>query len=337
MTRPPPSTSNRKALVTGAGGFIGANLVRRLLADGHHVVAVVRPDGNTWRINDLRHEVEIVELDLRNGALVSDALHRLRPAWTFHLSAHGAYSWERDVKQIAETNVLGTVNLVEACQSAGCETFIQAGTSSEYGFQDHAPAEDERPEPNSPYAVTKLAATLLAQQAARSTGLHTVTLRLYSVYGAYEDPRRLVPTLIARGLRNELPDLVDPSTARDFVAVDDAVEAFVLAASKPSGEPGAVFNVGSGGQTSVGELVQLARDVLQISAEPQWGSAAPRDWDTNIWRADPRKIRLALGWRPHMNLRTGFERTVTWLRETPAVWARYDVRARDLDLVDDGG
>jgi UDP-glucose 4-epimerase len=337
MTRLAPSISSRKALVTGAGGFIGANLVRRLLADGHDVIAAVRPNGNTWRIDDLRHDAKVVELELRDDAAVSDALHRIRPAWTFHLSAHGGYSWERDVKQIAETNFLATVNLVEACQTAECETFIQAGSSSEYGFQDHAPAEDERPEPNSAYAVTKLAGTLLARQAARSTGLHAVTLRLYSVYGAFEDPRRLVPTLIARGLRNELPDLVNPTTARDFVAVDDAVEAFVLAASTPPPEPGAVYNVGSGTQTSVGDLVQLARDMLQISAEPAWGSAAPRDWDTNVWIADPRKVRAALGWLPRVDLRTGFERTVAWLLETPAVWDRYGVRAPDLETVDDGG
>jgi dolichol-phosphate mannosyltransferase len=337
MTQASPSVSPRKAFVTGAGGFIGANLVRRLLADGHDVVAALRPNGSTWRIDEVRHDVEIVELELSDHAAVDAALHRLRPTWLFHLSAHGAYSWQQDIKKIAQTNFLGTVNVIEACRAADCGIFIQAGSSSEYGFQDHAPAEDERPEPNSAYAVTKLAGTLFARQAALSNDLHTVTLRLYSVYGAYEDPRRLVPTLIGCGLRNQLPELVDPATGRDFVAVDDAVEAFVLAASTTTRESGAIYNIGTGTQTSVGDLVQLARESLHISAEPVWGSAAPREWDTNVWVADPRKVRSALGWRPRVDLRSGFGQTVTWLLETPAVWDRYKVGVRDPDLAAEGG
>lgn len=332
MTETASRAVRRKTLVTGAGGFVGANLVRRLLQDGHDVTALLRRDGTTWRVDDLRRDLHVVELDLLDHAAVVDTLRRARPDWTFHLGAHGAYSWEQDVTRIAETNFLATVNLIEACRDAGCETFVQAGSSSEYGFQDHAPAESELPEPNSAYAVAKLAGTMFCRQVARRDGLRGVTLRLYSVYGAYEDPRRLIPTLISRGLRKELPTLVDPATARDFVAVDDAVEAFVLAASVPTVEPGAVYNVGSGTQTSVGEIVALARHVLRVDAEPVWGSATPRDWDTNVWLADPRKVAAELGWVPRLDLRAGFERTVAWLRGSPALWERYDVRAADRDL-----
>jgi nucleoside-diphosphate-sugar epimerase len=324
----PPSVGHN-VLVTGAAGFIGANLVGRALADGHDVTALVRPGGTGWRLDEVREHIQIVEVDVLDAIAVKDFLQRARPRWVFHLAAHGAYSWQNNARQIADTNFVATVNLVEAASAAGCEAFVQAGSSSEYGFKDHAPDENELPEPNSVYAATKVAAGMYCQHVARRDGLRAVTLRLYSIYGAFEDPRRLIPTLITRGLRNELPPLVEADVARDFVAVDDAVEAFVLAASIPTLEPGAVYNVGSGTQTTVGETVELARRTLHITAEPDWGSAKSRDWDATVWRADTRKIRAELGWSPRLDLQAGFERTVAWLQGTPEVWDLYGVRARD--------
>jgi nucleoside-diphosphate-sugar epimerase len=135
-----------------------------------------------------------------------------------------------------------------------------------------------------------------------------------------------VPRLVSHGLRGALPPLVSPTIARDFVAVDDVVEAFVLAARSPSAEPGAVYNVGSGMQTSIGQLVALARRVLDIEVEPDWASMAPRVWDTDTWVADSRKIREQLGWAPRVGLEEGFTRTVEWLRDNPQLWGVYDVR-----------
>jgi dolichol-phosphate mannosyltransferase len=198
---------------------------------------------------------------------------------------------------------------------------------------DHAPAEGELPEPNSVYAATKVAAGMYCAHVARRDGLRAVTLRLYSIYGAFEDPRRLIPTLITRGVRNELPDLVEASVARDFVAVDDAVEAFMLAASVPTPEVGPVYNVGSGTQTTVGEIVELARRVLHITAEPDWGSGSSRDWDAKVWLADARKIRSELGWQPRLDLEAGFVGTLAWLERTPGVWKMYGLDGTDQKLL----
>src|SRR5262249_24369371 len=139
-------------------------------------------------------------------------VRRVRPEWVFHLAAHGAYSSQTDVRQILQTNVLGTAALVEACLETGFEAFVDTGSSSEYGFTDHAPAEDEAPEPNSHYAVAKASATLFCRHTARSRHVHIPTLRLYSVYGPWEEPTRLIPTLLVRGLDGTLPPLVDPDT-----------------------------------------------------------------------------------------------------------------------------
>lgn len=312
-------------LVTGAGGFIGANLVRRLLVDGHDVTAVVRPGSDGWRLAGISEAVSIRPLDLTDHQRVAPALRELRPDWVFHLAAHGAYSWQDDARRIMETNVVGTVNLLDACADTDCEAFVHAGSSSEYGFKDHPPSEDEPLEPNSAYAVSKGSATLYCRHAARTGKIGSATLRLYSVYGPYEAPRRLIPQLVVQGLCGRLPPLVAPDVAHDFVASDDVVEALLLAARHVHREPGAIYNVGSGVQTSLRDVVALARRVLGIEVEPEWGSAPRRDGDTPTWVADVRKARSVLGWRPTLSFEDGFARTVAWLESTAEMQGSYGV------------
>jgi dolichol-phosphate mannosyltransferase len=310
--------------VTGAGGFVGANLVRRLLAEGHTPVALVRPGGDRWRLAEVEGELELHEVDLLDRDGLDSLVHRERPEWVFHLAAHGAYSWQDDPRRVVETNAVGTVGLLEACMRADAELVVHAGSSSEYGFKDHAPSEDERVEPNSAYAVGKASATMYCSHAARSSALDAVTLRLYSVYGPFEDPRRLIPSLIVHGLGGRLPPLANPDVARDFVAVDDVVDAFLAAARSDRRERGGVYNVGSGRQTTLREIVEVARRVLEITAEPEWDSYAERDWDTSVWVADPRKA-AELGWQPRIGLDQGFAQAVDWLRASDPMCEVYGV------------
>ncbi len=313
----------KRVLLTGGTGFVGVNLALRLLRDGHEVHLLVRPGHATWRLGAVREHVRLHQVDLLDAGGVATEVARVRPDWVFHLAAHGAYSDQIDVERIVQTNMLGTVRLVEACLKTGFEAFVNAGSSSEYGFKDHPPAETEWLEPNSTYAVAKASATLFCRHVGQSRSVRLTTLRLYSVYGPFEEPRRLLPTLVVRGLEDRLPPLVDPAVARDFVYVDDAVEAFVLAAGRPGQEPGAVYNVGSGYQTSLREVVAIARRVLEVSAQPDWQSMPDRRWDTNVWVADPRKIQEALGWRPEHAFEAGLRRMADWFRDNPAWLEHY--------------
>jgi dolichol-phosphate mannosyltransferase len=308
----------KRALLTGGTGFVGANLARRLLRDGHEVHLLVRPGHRPWRLAGLTGRVHLHAADLADADAVVRAV---RPQWVFHLAAHGAYPEQTDFRQMVRTNVAGTVALVEACLRTGFEAFVHAGSSSEYGFKDHAPGEDEAPEPNSHYAVTKAAATHYCSHVAHSQRVPLVTLRLYSVYGPFEEPTRLIPTLIRHGLRGELPPLVNPEICRDFVYVEDVCEAFILAA-RGAREPGTVYNVGSGVQVRLREVVDLARRLLNVRNEPRWGSMPNRAWDTTVWVADARRIRRELGWQPRYTLADGLRLTVEWVRSHPIVLDR---------------
>lgn len=321
------SSAGMRAMVTGAGGFVGANLCRRLVDDGHDVTAVVSPVGEEWRLADLEGDLQLSAVDLCVRDDVRAAVERARPEWVFHLAAHGAYSWQRDAERIMQTNLVATVHLLESCREMGTEAFVNAGSSSEYGIKDHAPHEEEFIDPHSDYAVMKAAAAIHIRHVARRHDIHAVTLRLYSVYGPWEEPGRLMPTLAARGVEGRLPPLASPETPRDFVSVRDVSRAFVLAAERSGLERGSVVNIASGRQTSLREVVQIARAEFDISTEPLWGSEPQRDWDTEVWVGDAGRALSELAWRAEDDLTTGFRALGDWLRQRPDLWPRYGLVA----------
>jgi nucleoside-diphosphate-sugar epimerase len=316
-----------KVLVTGAGGFIGASLVRHLLSVGHDVVALERPGGSIWRLQEIAGDARIVDLDLLDGEAIKAVVAEHRPEWIFHLAAYGAYSWQRDAERILQTNLVSTVRLLAACQEHGFEAFVHAGSSSEYGFKDHAPKETERVDPNSDYAVMKAAATTHCRFVAQRDDVHVLTLRLYSVFGPWEEPGRLMPTLVARGLEGRLPPLVSPETPRDLITVRDAERAFVLAAERTDLPRGGVYNIGSGRETKLREVVEIARAEMRLDAEPRWGTEPQRDWDAKVWVADASLARAELGWRASDDVATGFRVLADWLRERRDLWERFGIQA----------
>jgi nucleoside-diphosphate-sugar epimerase len=306
-----------RALITGASGFIGCALSAHLADAGEEVHAIVRPESTSWRNAALRgaviHEGTILDAEWLDATVLA-----VKPDVVFHCAAYGASSFQRDMQRIAATNVVGTTNILHAAAAAGCARLVNSGTSSEYGDCDHAPSEAEAPRPNSPYAATKAAATWLCSMSRESLELDVVTLRLYSAYGPFEDPRRLMPTLCARALRGELPPLADPWIVRDFVYIDDVIDAYLAAAE--ASLPHRVYNVGTGVETSLEQLVELARDTFAIGVEPDWGGYPNRDWDVRCWRADATLIREDLGWVPRHSLREGLRMFSEWIAEYPDVY-----------------
>lgn len=299
--------------MTGAAGFVGANLVHRLVADGHEVHAILQPTTNTWRLDDL-NDMRRFEGDIADGDDVERAFHSARPDWIFHLAAHGAYSFQTNIVGMAQSNVLGIATILAAAERHGCEVLINTGTSSEYGDCDHAPREDEPPRPNSDYAATKATATWLCERA-RTRGVPVTTLRLYSAYGPYEEERRLIPTLLRAALAGGWPPLAAPTVVRDYVYVGDVIDAYMIAATNPNRST--IYNVASGVQTSLAEIVRTAAELFSVAAEPRWGDYPNRAWDTRVWVGDPALIRSELGWVATTSLVDGLTQSASWLAAHP--------------------
>jgi dolichol-phosphate mannosyltransferase len=274
-------------------------------------------------LSDVLSDVVLHEAALTDPDATAAVVREAAADWVFHLAAYGAYPTQQDRELMIRTNVEGTANLLRSAAAAGFDAFVNTGSSSEYGLKDHPPDESETLEPNSDYAATKASATALCRDLALQHRLPLCTLRLYSVYGPYEDPDRLMPRLIVCGRRGTLPPLVDPRTARDFIEVSDVTRAYLLAAASASLEPGGVYNVGSGIQTTVADAVAIARRTLGIAAEPAWQSMPPRSWDTGTWVANIAKIRERLEWRPTRSLSEGFGAMVEWFNAHPQVWPLY--------------
>jgi nucleoside-diphosphate-sugar epimerase len=315
-----------KALVTGAGGFMGANLVRHLLERGDEPIAMLRPDTDSWRLQDIAAETRIEFVELTRPDDLLRAVHEVRPDVIFNLAARGAYSWQTDLDEMLAVNVRATETLLQAARMVDAR-LVQAGSSSEYGFADYATAEHDCVQPNSYYAVTKVAATHLCRLAAAQHGQHAVTLRLYSVYGTWEEPGRLIPALVDRALEGTYPPLVAPTTARDFVWIDDVCDAFVRAATTDLEDRGAVLNVASGVQTTLRSLVETVQLIFDIESDPIWSSMPARSWDTAVWVGDPSTTADLIGWTAGTSFERGLRTLAAWVQADSTRRARYAATA----------
>ena len=241
-------------------------------------------------------------------------LDRVRPRTVFNCLAYGAYSFQNETNLIYRTNVDLTARIVEGLQKREVDRYVHAGSSSEYGDEASGPTESVALHPNSHYSVSKGAAAGLIYYAGKKQGFPGVNLRLYSIYGPYEDSSRLVPTAVLNGLKGQHSQYVDPNISRDFLYVDDACEAFLDAAlNLPEGSYGESFNIGSGVQTTIGAFAQTCKEMFSLPGEPQF-TMPSRMWDVSDWFANPTKAREILGWSPRTSLRDGLGRMAEWCR-----------------------
>ena len=301
-------------LVTGGSGFVGANLFKTIAAERNDVFAVEqRP--NSWRLAGISNE-RILAVDLTDEAATKNLVEEIAPQTVFDCVSYGGYSFETDVDRIYRTNFLALAKMTELLSKTSIAAYVHAGSSSEYGTNSAAPAESAALEPNSYYAVSKAAASKHLHYLGKHKNFPCVNLRLYSIYGPLEDTSRLVPRLLRGALSGEFPELVNAAVSRDFVHVDDACAAFILAAAKMNPAMyGESLNIGSGVRTSIADLARTVQRLWQIEAEPRFGCMPDRAWDLADWFADARRAWDVLGWRPAIALDDGLRSTAKWISQ----------------------
>jgi UDP-glucose 4-epimerase len=302
----------RTALVAGATGFVGSAVVRRLVAGGWRVVAPVR------RASADRHRLvglsglDVVEVDGYTVAELRPAF-AVRPEVVFNLASAGV-AGGADPDDIVAGNVTLTLNLLRAAGEVGVRRFVHTGSCFEYAAvpAGERMSEDSPTVPWSVYGAAKLASVHLARTAAVVWQMPLVVLRLFGVYGPGEAPRRLVPFLIDRLRRGEAVDLTPGTQVRDLLFVEDAAEAFAVAADSPAlPDDGRVYNICSGVPVAVRQVGETVARLLAASPELlRWGAIPPRAEEPAWIVGDDSRFHTATGWRPKHDLTAGLQATL---------------------------
>lgn len=300
-------------LITGAEGFIGSHLARRLAEEGARVSGLVRPGADFSRLADLEGRIEIYPLDIREADGLARLTAALRPRLIFHLAAVTDPSRSpQGLDRCLAVNFWGTLNLLRALENLEYDRLIATCTAEVYGRNPAPFREDMVPDPVSPYSLSKASATLLCRTWAAAYGCPVTVLRLFLVYGPGQGEERFLPQLIEAGLAGQPFRMTPGEQTREYTYIDDAVEGFLRAARQ--GQPGEVINLGSGEEISLWELVKRVEKILgrEIVIDPDF--LPYRDNEIPRFVGDHRKAAARFDWYPSVPLETGLSLTVEWFR-----------------------
>jgi dTDP-glucose 4,6-dehydratase len=309
-------------LVTGAGGFIGSHLVEALVAEGAAVRAFVhynsRNDPGLLAMvpDEATREIEIIPGDLLDPLAVQHAVAGSQIV--FHLGAQISipYSY-RHPFEVAETNLMGTLNVLQACREDGVRRLVHTSSSEVYGTAIQVPIDEQHPlQGQSPYSASKIGADKLAESFYCAYDLPVVTVRPFNTYGPRQSDRAVVPTIIAQAMREEVVQLGNLEARRDLTYVSDTVDGFLKAASAEAVE-GQTYNLGAGHEIAIGDLAALIFLLMgsEIKVEIDPARLRPDRSEVDRLLSDAGKAKEELGWEPQVSMEHGLQQTIHWISD----------------------
>ena len=312
---------NKSILVTGAGGFIGSHLTEKLVKDGNEVKAFVRYNSrNDWGMleqlsNEVLNSMEILNGDLRDPYAVNNAVKDTEIV--FHLGSLIAipYSYVNP-REVIETNILGTLNVLNAAKENEIDKLVHTSTSEVYGSAQYVPIDEDHPlQGQSPYSASKIGADKIAESYFKSFELPVATIRPFNTYGPRQSARAVIPTIISQALMKDEIHLGSLEPTRDYTYVLDTVRAFIKIAES-SRSVGKVINIGSNFEVSIGELANKIFSLLNKDVEiiTDFERVRPKDSEVERLWCDNRQAREVLEWKPKISLEEGLENVIEWIK-----------------------
>ena len=316
--------AGRKALVTGAGGFIGSHLAERLVQLGAHTRALVRYSSNStcgWLDHSpLKMEMEVIPGDVRDPWSTFKALEEVDVV--FHLAALIGipYSYTAPHSYL-ETNAEGTLNILEAARRLGTKRVICTSTSEVYGSALYVPIDENHPlQGQSPYSASKIAADKLAESYYLSFNVPVAIVRPFNTYGPRQSARAVIPAIITQALTGDTVRIGALLPTRDFNFVSDIIEGFIAIGSGGEKALGEATNLGTGREICIGELAKMIGDLLgkQLFLKTEERRLRPENSEVSRLCANPAKVGRLFGWKPSVTLEEGLTRTIEWVKENAA-------------------
>lgn len=310
---------NKRVLVTGAGGFIGSHLTERLAELGATTRALVQYNSRGhagWLENSpMRKQIEVIAGDVRDSGSVRQAMRDVDVV--FHLAALIAipYSYQAPNSYV-ETNVVGTLNVLQAAREMDTARVLHTSTSEVYGTARQVPIPESHPlQGQSPYSASKIGADKIAESFHLSFGVPVVTVRPFNTFGPRQSARAVIPTIISQALAGRTVKLGKLTPTRDLNFVANTVDGFLAAATAPAAV-GQTINFGSGREISIGDLVTLIGNLMGCSITVTQDEQRLRPEKSEVERllADNTLARTLLGWEPRVTLDAGLTQTIAWLR-----------------------
>lgn len=311
--------TSKKIFVTGGNGYIGSEIVKKLVERGDSPYLLLRPGSNRERIKNVLQACTIIEGSLVDNSLVSEMVKKISPDIIFHLASTGVYSYmdtsNENINKIIDSNVRGAYNLFFAVKDIGCELFINTGSCFEYGSRNLSFSEEDSPRPVNMYGVAKATGTLMAEMFFRQYNLPIITLRPFTVYGSGEGPGRFITTVIKNCYSHQNPRLVKEKIIRDYIFIDDVVDAFLAVVERGNKVIGETINISTGIGTSIEQVARIIMSqtkVLDLKVEK--GAFPTRIGEVFSLVGNPKKIQKLIDWRSKFNLEEGIKKTIEDLR-----------------------
>ena len=303
-----------RCLLTGATGFVGSWLTRRLVADGHSVGIVTRSGSDTSRINTILNNVTQIHGDLNAMADSRPSILKFAPDTVFHLGWKGGNSsrYQNDPAQVF-SNVPGSLELIQIAADSGAKTFINFGSCMEYGQFNIPVRETDSVLPKNLYGSAKYAFEYLGSVLAPTLGLRFCSLRLFWAYGPSDDPSRLVPSLIRGMLDGKRHSMTMGDQIWDYLYIDDVIEAVIQVSHATSAQ--GIFNLGSGHPEKLRTIAEYIASLTGGESLLGLGDIPYGTGQVMHLQADTNRLRLATGWVPKVPLEDGLKRTVAWYKE----------------------
>ena len=316
-------------LITGATGFIGSHIVPSLIEQGYEVYSLERYVTGRYVLGQ-RRDIKTVFGDIKDYFAIKRILREVQPDSVIHLAAVSpvAYSYDHP-HEVIETNFLGTVNLTESClrEVPHFKHFLFASTSETYGNGPNPKTEETPQNPNSPYAVSKVACEKYLLYMHDAFDFPMTIFRNFNTYGRKNNTHFVVERTIVQMLRGKTVRLGDPTPVRDFEHVDDHVNSYLTCLDNPKAR-GEIFNFCTGRGVSIKQLVNLISELTDFKGEVIWGTIPARPLDIEELVGSYSKAKQVLGWSPKFTLEEGLKLTINFWRSKLSKEGFYEQGAR---------